>query len=279
MTSTTSSASAILSPEQVGGLIVLPLGTESVAGRVGTYVPTSQSVYRLPVVTADPSASWVAEGEEIPVSDGDLDELATDFKKLAGLSVVSNELVADSSPEADDVIGKGLVRDLSVKLYAAFFGSFGGNIRRPKGLGDLTVSEVAAGTDWVNTDPFNAAIFGAAGFGRAVTSFVANPTDALILSNIKEGTGSNKNLLQPDPTRPGRSVIAGVPLETSPDVTVGSVWAIPQAVAYVVVREDAEVSSDGSVFYTSDRTAIRAKLRADFLFPQPLAIQRISLSA
>lgn len=278
MPMTTVNAGAILTPEEVGQLIILPLGGESVAARASTYVPTSQSQYRLPVVKDDPDTDWVAEGEEIPVSDADLDELVTDFKKLAGLSLVTNELVSDSNPDGAEVIGDGLVRDLSVKLDVAYFGSRGANLKRPAGLGDLVVSEVDAGAAWVNTDPFNAAAFGAAKYGRAVTTFVANPDDALILANLKEGDATNKHLLQPDPTQSGRSMVAGRLLETSPAVEVGSVWAIPKAVSYVVVREDVEVKADGSVFFTSDRTAIRAKVRLDFLFPQPLAIHRIRLT-
>lgn len=278
MTMTTVTGRAILSAEEVGALIIVPLGKESVAGRVSTFVPTLQSSYRLPVVTDDPNTEWVAEGEEIPVSDAQVDEVATAYKKLAGLCVVSNELVADSNPEGAEVIGAGLVRDLSVKLDIAFFGSRGVNTKRPAGLGDLTTSVIDAGASWTGLDAFNEASFGAAGYGRAVTSFVANPVDALILSNLKESSGSSKHLLQPDPTQPSRQIIGGRALETSPAVAVGTVWAIPEAVAYVVVREDAEVESDRSAFFTSDRTAIRGKLRADFLFPQPMAIQKISLT-
>lgn len=279
MTLTTATAGAILTPEEVAELVVTPLGTESVAGRVSTYRPTGQSGYRLPVVLEDPSTEWVDEGEEIPVSEAELDEVAADWKKLAGLTLVTSELIADSNPDAAEVVGAGLVRDLSVKVDQAFFGTRGSNTKRPAGLEDLTVTDIDAGEAWANLDPFNAAIYGAAGYGRAVTSFIASPADALILANLKEGANSNRNLLTPDPTMPGRSVIAGRVLETSPAVTQGTVWAIPSAVAYVVVREDAEVKTDSSAFFTSDRTAVRAKLRADFLFPQPAAIQRIRLTA
>lgn len=280
MTLTTSTAGAILTPEEVGDLLITPLGVESVAGRVATYRATGQSGYRLPVVLEDPNTEWVDEGEEIPVSEAELDEVAADWKKLAGLTLVTSELLADSNPDAAEVVGAGLVRDLSVKVDQAFFGTRGSNTKRPAGLEDLTgVTEVDAGAAWANVDAFNAAIFGAAGYGRAVTSFVAHPDDALILANLKESTGSNRNLLQPDPTTPGRSVIAGRALETSPAVTQGTVWAVPSAVAYVVVREDAEVKTDSSAFFTSDRVAVRGKLRLDFLFPQEAAIQRIRLTA
>ncbi|MGB3258430.1 MAG: phage major capsid protein [Ornithinimicrobium sp.] len=277
MTLTTITGSPLLTPAEVGDLIINPLGEVSIAALVSTYVPTNQSAYRLPVATENPATAWVAEGEEIPISEADMTELATTFRKLAGLTLVSNELIADSNPQAAEVIGEGLVRDLAIKTDGAFFGTNTANPKAPAGLQDQPVTDITAGAAWTTLDPFNAAIYGAANYGRAVTAFVANPTDALTLANLKEGTGSNKTLLQPDPTLAGRRQVAGVALHTSPAVTMGEVWAIPQTAAYVVVREDAEAEADASPFFTSDRTAVRAKLRIDYLFPQPAAIHRITL--
>lgn len=278
MTLTTVSGSGLLSPAEVGDLVISPLGEVSIAATVSSYVPTTQATYRLPVASENPATAWVAEGEEIPVSDAEMGELATNFRKLAGLTLVSNELVADSNPQAADVIGAGLVRDLAIKLDAAYFGSNAGNPKAPAGLADQPVTEVDAGTAWANVDPFNAAVYGAASYGRAVSAFVASPTDALLLANLKESTGSNKALLQPDGTEAGRRQVAGVRLRTSPAVETGTVWAVPQSAAYVVVREDAEVEADSSPYFSSDRTAVRAKLRVDFLFPAPAAVHRIRLT-
>jgi hypothetical protein len=43
-----------------------------------------------------------------------------------------------------------------------------------------------------------------------------------------------------------------------------------------VVRQDAQVESDRSVFFTSDRVAVRATLRVGFGFPSPAAIVKIA---
>ena len=71
MTLTTGTAGPLLTPEQVESLLIKPVLTASVAlnplcSRV--LRPTAPSV-RLPAVTADPTAAWVAEGAEIPISD------------------------------------------------------------------------------------------------------------------------------------------------------------------------------------------------------------------
>jgi len=44
----------------------------------------------------------------------------------------------------------------------------------------------------------------------------------------------------------------------------------------VAVRNDVELAIDGSAFFTSDRTAIRATMRVAFAFPHAAAVQRIS---
>jgi HK97 family phage major capsid protein len=103
----------------------------------------------VPRVTQDPAASWTAEGAEINVSDAVLDEITVTPKNLAGLVVVSNELAADSSPAALQVVGQGLVRDLRRKIDAAYFTTtapYG-----PSGLGSLTTSTAADGGSWGDT--------------------------------------------------------------------------------------------------------------------------------
>jgi HK97 family phage major capsid protein len=88
-------------------------------------------------------------------------------------------------------------------------------------------------------------------------------------------------LLQADPTQPGKRHILGVPLLTSPYVTttLSPVWAIPAAQCFWVVRENAEVEAGRSVYFTSDRVAIRAIVRQGFGFPNPPAIVKIATTA
>ena len=111
-----------------------------------------------------------------------------------------------------------------------------------------------------------------------VTSFVAAPATVLALSTLKEyGTaGSNKPLLQSDPTAPVSRQISGIPLYSSPAVAADIVWAIPAQRVLFVVRQDATVVSDTSVMFTSDRVAIRCTMRVSYAFTQPMAITKIT---
>lgn len=269
-------------PEQIGALIVQPVEQNSVAIQALGATTTSGAVdsYRVPIVKADPSAAWVAEGAEITPSDSDLDEDADTFHKLAGLTVISSELANDSAPDVAEQIGQGLARDIARKFDGAFFGSRAASTLAPRGLGDIAgIGTVTGPAAWTDLDPFAEAISNASQVGASLAAFVASPSDALALSKLKVQSGSNLPLLGADPTTPTKPVIAGVPLLTSSAVTAGTIWGLPADRVVIVLREDATVTRDESVFFTSDRVAIRAILRATVLYPHAAAIQRIQLGS
>ena len=279
MALTTTTGAPVLRPEDVGDLLVVPTMNMSVAAQVSTVVTTTSKDFRVPVVLADPAAQWVTEGSEITPSDANLDEVTVTPAKLAGLSIITRELADDSSPEAAAIVGQGLARDIARKLDVAFFGSEAAPA--PAGLDALVGFTPVALTEtaWADTDAFTQAQYEAEGVGAVITTFVANPDDALALSTLKEQTGSNRPLLQPDPTQPGRRTIGGVPLVTSPAVTPGTVWGLPQDRTLLVLRENTEVLADRSVFFTSDRVAVRGIMRVSWGFPHPASIVKITLAA
>jgi HK97 family phage major capsid protein len=276
MALTTSGGASILTPEQVGALVIRPLMEQSVAAQVSTVVQTSSHDFRVPVVSADPAAAWTAEGAEITASDPTVTEIVVTPKKLAGLTVISNELAADSSPAALQVVGDGLVRDLKRKLDAAYFGNTTTN--GPSGLLSVSSTAVDGGDTWTNLDWAEAAKSAAETVHTTITAFVASPATALKLAQLKEQTGSNKDLLGSDPTTAGSRVIGGVPLYTSPAIADDIVWGVPQPHSIFVLRQDASVVTDTSVFFTSDRVAVRATLRASFGFTYPAAVVKVTLS-
>lgn len=277
MALTTSGGASILTPEEVGALVIRPLLEQSVAAQVSTIVQTSSHDFRIPIVAADPTAGWTAEGAEITASDPTITEVVVTPRKLAGLTVISNELAADSSPAALQVVGDGLVRDLKRKVDAAYFGNT--TVNGPSGLGSLTTATVDAGDAWTNLDWAEAAKSAAETVHADLTAFVASPATALALAELKElPTGSNKALLGADPTKPTSRVISGLPLYTSPAIADGTVWGIPQQHSMFVLRQDATVVTDTSVYFTSDRVAVRATLRVSFGFTYPGAVVKVALT-
>jgi HK97 family phage major capsid protein len=274
---TSAQHASIIRPEQVGPLVTQPVDRESIAVQVSTLVSTGAPDFRIPIVTDDVNAGWYAEAEEIGETSPATDELVVTPRKLAALTVISNELAQDSTPDAQAVVGQSIARDLARKLDTAFFGAAAG--QAPPGLEDLTGhNTVDAGAGWSNLDPFAAAMYAADGEGRRLTAFVANSTDALTLSTLKDVDGSNRPLLG-DPIEGTRRTILGVPLFVTPAVPPGTVWGIPRDVSMVVRRTDVNLVIDRSRYFERDSVGIRATMRVAFGWPHPAAVQRIVLAS
>lgn len=279
-----SSGQSILRPEEVQELVIQPLIAQAVCTRISTVVQTGSASTRFPLVVTDPSTGWTPEGEEIDISDPDLDELVVTPPALKGLTVVSNELMADSDPTALEVVGAGLVRDLQTKLDAAYFGDTVSH--GPSGLESLADVAVTETEFTGNLDPFAEAIslceqVGVQPIevvnGRPVPgiAFAANPADVLTLSTLKVQDGNNQPLLGPDATSVTSRSVLGVPLFSSPAVTRGIAWAVPRSRVFVVLRTNPEVVADRSAFFSADSTGIRCVLRVGFGFPHQAAIAKV----
>ncbi len=274
----TAAAGGILRPEEVGALVVEPVARESVAFAVSTVVRTESHDFRIPRITSDASAAWTPEGSDITPSDLGVDELNLTPKKLAALTIISNELANDSSPAAQIVVGESIARDLARKIDSAYFGTTISN--GPAGIDNLdNIQWVDNDGTFTNVDPFSEAISKLENVGATATSFVANASTVLALSKLKKlTTGSNEPLLQPDPTQPTRRTILGVPLISVPDTVVANnvVWAVDRSRSFVVLRQDVDLVVDASRYFESDRLGIRATLRVDFGWPHEEAVVKIA---
>ena len=94
----TTGANALL-PDEYGPLVVQPALDASVFAQVATTVTTGATEYRIPIVSADPTAAWVAEGAEITPSDPTLQELTVTPPKLTVVELENPfPMIVTSSP-------------------------------------------------------------------------------------------------------------------------------------------------------------------------------------
>ncbi len=274
---TSNSGARGLLPDDTGPLVVQPFIAASVAAQVSRTVTTNANRYRIPLVVADPTAAFVAEGAEIPVSDPTLQELAVTPSKVAGLTIISREMADDSSPAAARVVGEGLSRDIARRVDEAYFGALAAPA--PSGLGALSgVQTYVNASAYGNLDFAAEAISKAETVGGTVTAFVTNPATALALAKVKAATGSNAPLLGADATNATSRQVLGVPLFVSPAVAANTLWAIDSSRCWLVVREDATVEADRSVFFTSDRVAVKAVMRVGFGFVHAASVVKVSIA-
>jgi len=132
------------------------------------------------------------------------------------------------------------------------------------------------GTAFANLDWAAQAISKAETVGATVTAFVTSPATALALATIKQGTGSNQPVLGMDATAATSRSVLGVPLYVSQYVAANTLWAVDSSRVWLVVRDDATVEADRSVFFTSDRVAVKATMRAAFGFVHPSAVVKVT---
>ena len=199
----TTNANLSFLPDQIGALVVQPVTRESVAIQASTTIRAAGHRYRIPIVNTDPAAVWVAEGAEITPSDPTLSELVIDQYKIAGLTVVSNEMLADATPESSALIGARIAADIARKVDGAFFGSKGASNVQPAGLADLPttgankITVVSAGGSWSNLDVFSNAAITTSALGVQVGAYVTSTADALAIGTLKDSSVSNRSLLSP----------------------------------------------------------------------------------
>ena len=206
-----------------------------------------------------------------------MQELTVTPAKVAGLTIISRELADDSAPAAAQVVGDGLARDIARRIDQAAFAG----LASPAPGGLTTLSGVQT---YVNAGAFGNLDFAAEAISKAetvgatVTAFVTSPATALALAKVKTATGSNQPVLGMDATSATSRQILGVPLYVGQYVAANTLWAIDSSRTWLVVRDDAKVEADRSVFFTSDRVAVKATMRAAFGFTHPQSIVKVTVA-
>lgn len=142
----------------------------------------------------------------------------------------------------------------------------------PQGIAALT-DTTDVELDLANLDSFSAAQFAAEGAGASLTAFLVSPDDALTLAKLKVSTGSNETLMQ------GQRVINGIPIIVAPSLAAGTIYGVDASRIYSVIREDVRVDVDASVYFTSDRLAVRTTMRLGFGFADPASIIKLTSAA
>jgi HK97 family phage major capsid protein len=272
----------------VKSLVLEPLRDAAVCfdSTVSTTINSASNEIHVPVVASDPDADWVAENAEISISDGVLRTAVYQAKKVAGLTQLSNEALADSDPAALDVLMSGLVESLARRFDQAYFGSKGGNANKPNGLADLLDADVThVEYDFTDgLDAFAAALAEAGKIGAEIKSWVVGPDTALALRRLKESSNGSsiRGLLDPDPTVAGRDMIYGRPVivanYAATELGTTIYGAVP-ARQFIGLRSDAEVAVSDLPKFSSDATMVRAKMRATPAFPSPLSVIRMTPAA
>lgn len=275
---------ALVSPEQLPRVWDM-LAAESVGLASGFVVlDTVSNELRVPSLTALPSAAFYNEGDTIAESDPSAQAIVAVPRKLAAITSVGNETVADSHPAVLDMLFRTLIRSLSLSLDKAFFVGDGvaPNI---KGLGKITGTQTVAlaGAAIEDLDPFADAIGLLERENASAGAIVMHPAVWAGLLKLRETEASLKPLLSESATSPAGKIerrLFGVPVYPSSQLPITAsktdVYVYDPAQIAAVRRSDVRVEIDRSVYFDRDMTAVRAICRWDLAVPSPKAVVKIT---
>ena len=243
----------LLSPPAVQAIITAVVGGSPFLDSLTLIRSNSGTVVWPSVAFDDPK--WIAEMGLIPLLDSNSDAYVVGAAKLAGIVLVSNEMVADASIP--------VTRQLETALRDTFSATaerdlIAGTDDGPDGI--LASAPVTAGEDlWAAAIAAKAEI---AGNGGVATHIAVNAADA----GAEEGRRNNVG----DPLYPqGLGQLAGLTVVSARSAAKPIVYDATRC--YTLVRQDWQVlaSSDYSPAFERDALALRIVGRLNVAVPTP----------
>ncbi|QDO88347.1 phage major capsid protein [Ornithinimicrobium ciconiae] len=265
-----------LTAEQVQTVLVKPLEAASTFLASGVRIVDTAGPLRLPKLGAATSPAWFAENALItPEVDPTFDEVAllpSTIKSVKTLTRFSNELARQSVISLDAALKERLVKDVADTIDAQFWSaSNGATATMPKGIlnyAGQSITSVGALTLDHLLDAEALAL--AANVNPANLKWAMTSRELTALRKVKQGTGSNQYVLQPDPTRAGGYVIFGKPVIVTnrlPDTTgapdTGNLVLADFSQIVVARDQNPTVKLLDQTFGDYDQMALRVTARYD----------------
>jgi HK97 family phage major capsid protein len=249
---------AAITPEQWSSYVLEHLSSQSVVLASGaTRVTTAQKIVHIPRVTADGTADWYSELEEIGPGDPTGDELVLTPKKCAAITTLSDETISDSSPSVLDAVGSAMTRAVALVCDRAFLTGAGG--KAPRGVYGQAGQNVAAATITIDSLIDAAGLVADVG-GQATVAYV-HPSDHTAL--MKEKDSNSRPLLTPDYSGGPSSTVYGLALWATKGIAAGTALVCDPAQIVVAVRNDPTVAVSTDAAFALDGAICRVVARAD----------------
>ena len=206
----------ILSPEQVEGILTVPVQKASIFLSLGVRIIDTHGPVRVPLLTGSDEPSWHGENELIDEVEATFNEvllLSPAIKSIKSLNRYSNELGRQAVADAISAIQQRMVLDVAGKIDTTFFTGNGAIVagERTQPLGVLNYAGVqemtAVGVPTLDDlhDAEGLALGAEVDPSRLV--WVMNSRDFVNLRKLKDNGGRYQ--IQPDPTEAGKYQLLG----------------------------------------------------------------------
>ncbi|MBS45609.1 MAG: phage major capsid protein [Nocardioides sp.] len=224
MTVKTSTA-AELTQEQVVRVLTKPLEEASKFLASGPRIFDTSGPLRVPSLggmvdsEGDPdSPDWIGESEQITTKDVDFGEvslLPSTMKSVKVITRYSNEMARQSVVALDATLQQRLVTDVAAKLDDQFWSAGGDGVTTPtgilayEGVQEADLSGAAVTLDDL-TDAWGMCL--SADVNMSGLKWVMRPETFIALRKVKEASGSQRPVLQPDVTQDSVFRLFGSPV-------------------------------------------------------------------
>lgn len=218
----------------------------------------------------DDTAQIVAEGDVIPESDPDMNQIEFQTHKVAKLYPISNELYAqEGAPAAlSEAIRSAIIREAN-QVYLS-------NVSAPVGLVNYPNITVQATAVSANLDPLIDTVATVESLGARPTHLIVNPLTWAKMLKIKTQTGSAEGLLGAGTSAAQRQLL-GLPVVVSEFMTANTGLVIDQMAIKSIVS-DVATSVSKDYLFNRDAVALRATFRFGFGIVRPSRIAKFTVA-
>lgn len=140
-------AAPLVNEQNLAGEFIELLRPATILGRIPGIRQVPFNV-RIPVQTGGSTVNWVGEAAPKPVSELAFDAITLGMNKVAGIVVLTDELVRSSQPNAEDTVRRDLVEQVARFLDAQFVTpSVAAGTNNPASITNGVTPITASGTD------------------------------------------------------------------------------------------------------------------------------------
>jgi HK97 family phage major capsid protein len=226
------------------------LRPETIIGRISGFRMTPFNV-RVLVQTLGSTVNWVGEKAAKPVTELDFTTVTMAYDKIAGIIVLTEELIRLGTPSAEQTVRQDLISSISAFMDAQFvLPSVSATANNPASVTNAVTPVPASGTDLADlfTDVNDAlAAYDTANIPTSGLYIVTTPTVARGISALRNSLGIQDSQVA---MTPNGGTIMGYTVLTSNSVPAGDIVFIQPK--EILLADDGRVTLDSSNQATLD---------------------------
>lgn len=221
-------------------------------------LPMSEGILNIPVVTADGSATVVAEGAQIPKSDLSFGNAGFNSYKVAELVAVTSEMFEDSAADVRRAVANALIRNTALTVDNLLYNGTGSG--QPLGIlnvAGITSTSLSAA---VTLDNLADEMTQIEAYGGTVTSILTDPATFSVIRKLKS-SGSGQYFSSPFVATDGPNQVWGARLAAAQKLPSGTVILMDNSQVYAGLRRQVQLMFSGEFYFDTDKLGARITSR------------------